>query len=477
MDLPFGNELPELDVLIVGAGLSGLTSALKILNKVDTLNVKIIEESPVPGGQLCSEGKRFVKQDQSELMAFLNQQNVTVDEAKEYDKIESLSRCWQLDRGLTSAPAKLELWRYINMLDNRMKKFDSRYKYRKRIPTMESHICKNLFFNLSRKFMYNLVTLASGVSAKDINFDEFMCLCSASGGVTLLVELYLTMPKSVQSLSCRTLLDTLLEKLNQNEIQCDVKAIKVEHFKNYVQVTDSTGQKHIAQAVILAIPCDKVNALQFEPQLPKNFRTVARGKEEKPKGQITEFFLSYDNSHWIDQGYSGQFLNVDPLVVGHESNSLEYSGYMLHTNGQADNVRDTVLDMLAAQFGDEMLNPVDYKQLTCELSSALHKPQVKPWNRIIWSSSASAATSNRNLMGGAVESGLRAAINALFIIRPQVVGWQDLSDVHERKNHSRDSPNYFLSLISRLNLYNVTFYSVFVVGLICLLGYGYNHSA
>lgn len=129
MDLPFGNELPELDVLIVGAGLSGLTSAVKILNKVDTLNVKIIEEGSMPGGQLSTEGHRFVQQDQSELIAFLTQLNVAVNERKESDQNESLNRCWELDRGLTSTLAKFELWRYIHMLDLRMNKFDSRYKW------------------------------------------------------------------------------------------------------------------------------------------------------------------------------------------------------------------------------------------------------------------------------------------------------------------------------------------------------------
>ncbi|EDW16684.1 uncharacterized protein LOC6575207 [Drosophila mojavensis] len=476
MDLPFGNELPELDVLIVGAGLSGLTSAVKILNKVDTLNVKIIEEGSMPGGQLSSEGNRFVQQDQSELIAFLTQLNVAVNERKESDRNESLNRCWELDRGLTSTLAKFELWRYIHMLDLRMNKFDSRYKYRTRIPTMERHICQNLFFSLSRKFMYNLVTLASGVSAKDIKYDEFMCLCSTSGGLSVLVDLYLTMPKSLLSLSCRSLLRALLEKLRHNEIQYDAKAIKVQHFKNYVLVTDSTGQRHIAQAVILAIPWNKVESLEFEPQLPRHYRTIGRGKAKRQTGQITQFFLRYDHSYWITQGYSGLFLNVDPFVVGYESNSLHYSGYMLHTEEQAGTVRDTVLDVLAEQFGEEMLDPMNYKQLTCELSSTLHTPQVKPWNRVIWSSSASAANSNRNLMGGAVESGLRAAINALFVIRPQVVEWQDLSDVHERNRYAGVSTSYISGLLSRLNLYNIAYYSVFVVGLICVLSYSYNQS-
>ncbi|XP_064550625.1 probable flavin-containing monoamine oxidase A isoform X2 [Drosophila montana] len=450
MDLPFGNELPQIDVLIVGAGLSGLTSAVKILSKEHSLNVKIIDEHSNPGGQLRGEGTRFSDQDD-----------------------QTLSRCWELDRGLTSAPAKFELWRYINMLDMRMKKFSSvRYEFRERIPTMERHICINLFFNLSREFMYQLVHLVTGMPASEINYDEFMALCSTSGGLNVLIDLFLAMPQSVLTLSSKKLLEILHEKLKYTEILNNVKAVKVEHFKNYVQVTDSHGKKHKAEAVILAIPWDKVNKLQFEPQLPKQYRIPSR-RTKKSKSMITQYSMRYNKSFWISQGYSGQFLNITPLVVGYEHNSIEYCGYMLHTVEEADSVRGTVLDLLAAQFGEEMLEPLHYKQETCELNTAMHKAQIKPWHRVIWSSSAAAATRDRNLMAGAVESGIRAAINALFVIRPQVVCWRDLQDVQDKNRYAGPSPGYFSGLLSRLNLYNITFYGVFVIGLICLLNFGY----
>ncbi|XP_032597492.1 probable flavin-containing monoamine oxidase A [Drosophila grimshawi] len=473
MDLPFGNDLPELDILIVGAGLAGLTSAIKILSKDSSLNMRIIDENRKPGGQLGSNGSRIVNKEQTELIAFLSQLNVAVRQRNL--NTDQLNRCWELDRGLTSTPASFELWRYIEMLDLRMKKFNGlHFQFRKRVPTMERHISTNLFFNKSRQFMFNLVLLTSGLPASEINYDEFMCLCSSSGGLSILVDLFMRLPSTLMDVSCKDLLEGLLKKLKHTDIRSGVKAVELEHFKNYVQLTDSKGDRHIAQAVILAIPWNKVNQLRFKPQLPQQFRDFSRISRQS-KFVITQFTIDYDKSYWLSKGYSGNFMNMKPLVVGYEQNKNEYGGYMLHdTDVETATVRDTILDLLAEQFGKEMLDPLEYKEEICELNTAVNKPQTRPWHRIVWSSSAAVATNNRNLMGGAVESGIRAAINALFVIRPQVVGWRDLLDVQQKDRYAGISPGYFASLLSRLNLYNITFYGIFVLGLICLLNFGYD---
>lgn len=124
MDLSFGNELPKLDVLIVGAGLAGLTAGVKILAKEHSLNMKIIDECGSPGGQLGTQGLRFVNKEQTEMIDLMNQLNVTL-RVREETEGGQLERCWDLDRGLMSAAVKFELRRYINMLDLRMKKFSS----------------------------------------------------------------------------------------------------------------------------------------------------------------------------------------------------------------------------------------------------------------------------------------------------------------------------------------------------------------
>ncbi|EDW80824.1 uncharacterized protein Dwil_GK11738 [Drosophila willistoni] len=476
MDLPFGTQTPELDVLIVGAGLSGLASAVKILSKEQSLKMKIIDENPMPGGQLGESGNRFVNSDQDQMITFLTYVQVLPHRYVPDFSSDSLRRCWDLDRGLTSLPARFELWRYINMLEIRMKKFGSKkFNLRNRGPTMERHICNNLFFNKSRFFMFNVVEIACGANPSDVDYDEFMVVCSSCGGLRMLIDLYFTFPSSLFEFSTRKLVDNIMEKIKFADMVMNCRATRVDHFKNYVEVSDSLGMKHTAQTVILAIPWNKVQKLEFNPPLPKEFQQTVKAYQ-KPRRVITQFYMRYPKSYWRSQGYSGHFLSSEPLVCGRECRSGIYRGYMMHTQDEVDEVKQTVLDLVSEYFGDEMQHPLEYQQSTFELNMALHSPQITPWHRVIWSSSAAVGTYYRNLMGGAVQSGVRAAVSALFVIRPQVVSWKDMMDVDEKDQYAGVNVGRVRGLLSRLNLYNVTFYSVFVLGIIFILNIGYNRS-
>ncbi|KAH8382652.1 hypothetical protein KR009_004638 [Drosophila setifemur] len=473
MDLQFGTQTPELDILIVGAGLSGLASAVKILSKESSLKMRIIEANGKLGGQLGDNGTKLLDGNQHDMLAFLAIIQHTPRRRRSDNS--RLKRCWDLDQGLTALPAKFELWRYINMLDLRMSKFRSKkFSLRHRVPNMEHHICHHLFFNKSRSFMLNLVELVCGSPANEVDYDVFMAVCSSCGGINNLMDFYFTCPSSFYEISTGALIENILELLQFTRITQNCKAVKLEHFKNYVQVTDAEGQKHTAQAVILAMPWNKVQKLQFEPPIPKAFlppRSTKAGK--KPRRMISQFQLQYGKSYWAEMGYSGNFLRSAPLVSSHECRMSTICGYMLHSPEEQDSVIEMVTDLLAGEFGEEMRQPLECQCSTDELSVSLHKPQVKPWYRIIWSSSSAVGTNYRSLMGGAVQSGFRAAVNALFVVRPQVVSWRDLPNEGERNSFDQDNSGRLTGLLSRLNLYNVTFYSLFVLGLIWLLNFGY----
>ncbi|XP_022209559.2 uncharacterized protein LOC111065618 isoform X2 [Drosophila obscura] len=347
---------------------------------------------------------------------------------------------------------------------------------RERVPSMERHITRNLFFSKSRNFMRNFVELVSGVHASAVDYDTFMSMCSSCGGLAVLLDFYFNFPNTFLELSTQKLIESILEKIGYIAITQNVRVVSVKHFRDYVELTDSQGEKYTAQAVILAIPWNKVQQLEFEPPIPKNFCPPPKAKL-KPSRLITQFSLSYSKCHWAEAGFSGNFLSSKPLVCGHECRQATYCGYMVHSPQESASVRQNVLDLLSSQFGDEMRNPLEYRQSTTELSMARHKPQVTPWHRVIWSSSSAVGTNYRTLMGGAVQSGVRAAVNALFVVRPQVVSWKDMIEVREKNPYeSSSTPTRLSGLLSRLNLYNVTFYSLFILGLIWLLKKGYCHA-
>ncbi|XP_017046753.1 uncharacterized protein LOC108091882 isoform X2 [Drosophila ficusphila] len=273
------------------------------------------------------------------------------------------------------------------------------------------------------------------------------------------------------------LIESILEQMQFTKINLNCRAVKVEHFKNYVQITDELGNKHTAQSVILAIPWNRVQKLEFEPRIPKVFLPpLATKAGQKQHRLITQFQLQYGKSIWSDLGYSGNFLNSNPLISSHECRQSTLCGFVLHSPEDQYGVLEEVVNLLADQFGEEMRQPLDFQCSTDELSVTLHKPQTKPWHRIIWSSSSAVGTNYRSLMGGAVQSGVRAAVNALFVVRPQVVSWKDMLDERPKNPYESNRTSRLRGLLSRLNLYNVTFYSFFVIGLIWLLNLGYNRS-
>lgn len=299
-----------------------------------------------------------------------------------------------------------------------------------------------------------------------------MCVCiNAFATLPRTSRRYFKQSNSSMVVSCERLLDALLEKLKDIEISTNEKVLKINHFKDYVEVVTTKSEPYTAQAVILAIPWDKICKLEFNPPIPKPYANkliCAKGK----KRVLTQYLMHYNKSYWETCGFSGEFMNTMPMVVGSVYRPGEYGGYILHSKDES-NLKEIVTGLLSEYFGQEMMEPRDFQQETIQINGLLGQPQTEPWLRVIWSSSSVGATNNRNLMGGAVESGLRAAINALYLVRPQVVSWRDLKSVSERPSNATYTSSILPTFFSRLNLYNFTFYSFVVIGLVVVLNYGY----
>lgn len=116
----------KIDILIVGAGLSGLTSALKIIQKEPSLRVRILESSTRIGGQLTNTslgeiGAKWITEDQCHIYRLLNTLQVPIH--KRNIVSSQLKNYRELDEGWFASLAKYELQRYINELELKMEFF------------------------------------------------------------------------------------------------------------------------------------------------------------------------------------------------------------------------------------------------------------------------------------------------------------------------------------------------------------------
>ncbi|XP_061396815.1 amine oxidase [flavin-containing] A, partial [Musca vetustissima] len=418
------------DVLIIGGGLSGLTSALRLHEREPGLRIALLEANNVIGGQLRANqlgelGAKWITEDQYHIYTLLRDLNVTLHR-RNIDGL-TLQRYWQIDRGIFARLSKYELKRYINELELQM---DSRGAEAKRFSklTMHSHIGKHLFFSMSRKFMSNFVLLISGTEACDISFNEFINICRTSGGIGRLINLLYEVPNGIIGFSSGELITKIMDHLSYVEFHYGHKVIEIQQYRDYVHVRDSQNNMYVAQAVIVAIPWNFIQEIKFRPALPLEL-VKPPANVNKTKHVLTSFLASYRESHWQRENYSGQYLNLEPFLITHHYHDNILYGYYIHEEGIEPLVKTIILHKLAEAFGEGMLVPLEYSQHTFEMSSVAHAPLTTPWNRVIWSSSAAAGTCYRGLLGGAVQSGYRAVMNTLLVCRPQLVTWQDISEI------------------------------------------------
>lgn len=117
------------NIIIVGAGISGLTSALRIRQRSPDLEVTILEASNQAGGQLRAThlgeiGAKWLTEDQCHIYRLLK--FLEVPTRKRSVLGPHLRAYWEIDDGFWGKLAKYELMRYIRELDLEMDYFKTR---------------------------------------------------------------------------------------------------------------------------------------------------------------------------------------------------------------------------------------------------------------------------------------------------------------------------------------------------------------
>lgn len=456
------------DVIIIGGGLSGLTTAYKILQKEPTLRLIILEENETIGGQITTTkfdnelGGKIIRFDNTHVFNLLTDLGVNMRRRPPSSK--NLKRCWSLDEGRFAPIAKFELDRYIRYLNLQAQFFKSGtydLSPNDRKYTMWANVKKNLYFDSSRVFMKNLIRLVAGVDAKDISFVEFMNIVHSCGSIKALIDLYIDPSQNVLEFSGEQLLEVLESRLDTITIRRCAKVVEIHHYENYVQVTETEGNMHTSKVLVLAVPCNQIEDIFITPPVPEEWEVPCSGD----KYFVTSFRVKYEESHWRRKGFSGSIYSAEPPIFIHAHNQTALDGYIMHGQGDELRVKSTVLNCLVDKFGEEMREPFEFSQHTYEQTSLLNLPCVTPWNRIVWSSTAT-ATLYRGCLNGAVQSGLRGAMHALLILRPQSISWQDLAEI-QRANAVYRYPSHWELIKSTVNVYNAVVYSL-VALVVCI---------
>lgn len=113
------NHNTMYDIIVVGAGLSGLVAVYYVLKKTQTLKILIVEKETKCGGQItdriASEDSRWFSLDQKQLIALCKELKVTY---VHYPAIQNCSRhIWEFEKARFALLAQWELQRFVNYFD------------------------------------------------------------------------------------------------------------------------------------------------------------------------------------------------------------------------------------------------------------------------------------------------------------------------------------------------------------------------
>lgn len=229
----------------------------------------------------------------------------------------------------------------------------------------------------------------------------------------------------------------LADRIGKDRIHLGAPVASIAQDDAGVTVTTSAGQAWRGRHVIVAVPVPLSARIEFTPRLPALREQLC---QRAPMAAAVKCFARYERPFWRARGLSGEAASGDgPIAVTFDQSSEDgraacllafIGGHFARTWHRipADERRQIVLGKLARYFGDEAQKPIAYAEIDWATERwsgggpialfppgtlSTHGPALRaPAGRIHWAGTETA----RHCMGfmdGAVESAHRAAAEIL----------------------------------------------------------------
>uniref|UniRef100_T1IXY1 Amine oxidase n=1 Tax=Strigamia maritima TaxID=126957 RepID=T1IXY1_STRMM len=501
-----------LDVIVVGAGLSGLSAAYK-LKKVDSsCKIIILEAKFRVGGRTLSHrlrcanhrtdlwdlGGQWVSSTQPHITALIKDLNIeTYPQFLEGNKLLQLQKnkitsynSWIPDISFWAA---IELFRFIQKLETLAQEINVKNPYlHPRAEeldgmTFESYKNKHLRCYESRQLIDIAFRTTFGFDPCNMSCLYVLMYGNAAGGILRLFEgtegaaQQLRVKGGTQQISFK-----LMDKLGAENVLLNhaVTEIIQREESNLVIVNTTNGKTFHATKLILAIPVHEALRIKFCPLLPEPKRLLF---QNMPVGHLTKFICTYETTFWRAKNLSGEIVTNGgaPIVAGCDTGPLGivYDGTTHNGNPALVGFisghvgvqwslktpmerKAAVLQCLAIFFGNDALEPIDYAEKVwseepynggCPVNvmvpgvmKYVPKDFRKPYGKIHFAGTET-STSWCGYMNGAVQAGFRAAKEVLHDQVPGSIDEKELADTaYAKPNFDDDEDNLVDNTTSRL---------------------------
>lgn len=464
MTTPKQHAEPHHDVVVIGAGLSGLTAATQLTER--GLDVRVLEaRDRVAGrneggtfanGQPIELGGQWVGPTQDEVLKLIDQ--LGLETFTVYDEGQSLlAHNGKLSRGDDDTfglppSAAQELSRLIELIDTTCASFDlerpweSPEAQRLDKMTTSAWLDENCHDDLAREFLEVMLVTLLAAEAEEYSALHFLFYMASGGG---LHRLMITIGGAQEARvlgGTHQISERLADRLGEAvQLNQEVVGISVEQGaddEERLVAVDTIYETVTAKRVVVALPPMLAGRLRYDPPMPANRDALTA---QIPAGYVIKFQAMYETPFWREDGLSGEAMSLEHSVSLTYDNCVPDAdqgilvGFVEGHHAKAfnnideDERRQRILDDLVELFGPQAAEPIDFLQrnwneepftrgcyggrLGTGVWTHLGQHLREPVGPIHWASAETAAVWS-GYMDGAVRSGQRAAEEVVEALLP-----------------------------------------------------------
>ncbi|XP_013857909.1 probable flavin-containing monoamine oxidase A [Austrofundulus limnaeus] len=489
------------DVVIVGAGLSGLSAAHYLRKRDAKLKILILEGKDRVGGRTVSSeipaangadvwdfGGQWVGSTQKHVMELIKELGLEVypqfNTGKKVLHVGGPDSRVRVYR--TSIPAlsplvlldlTLFLWK-IDRLSGTVCVQDP-LKTPNAVEldgmTLQSYIEQHAWTAELKEQLGVCSRSVFGMEPSQMSFLFFLMYAAAAGGVLALLE---STPGCAQEFKIKggtqQLSECLSERVGWKNVRLGSAVTAIWQDAEWARVTTSRDT-FLCRAVIVTCPPHLAAKIHYQPPLPtmREFLT-----QNMPVGHMIKFIITYQTAFWKEKGFSGEIVagssSNSPFCVTFDATSPRgnpalvgfIAGQQASRWGpnEPGERRGAVVSSLVKYLGPEAASFIHYEEkdwakedysggcpvnvMAPGLLTYYHPSLRKPCGRIHWAGTET-ATQWCGYMSGAVQAGRRAALEVLVEVCHVVLTAEEQEALQQSQPAGSRPSSRLLCLFSR----------------------------
>uniref|UniRef100_A0A3B5AEN7 Amine oxidase n=1 Tax=Stegastes partitus TaxID=144197 RepID=A0A3B5AEN7_9TELE len=453
------------DVIIVGAGLSGLSAAHLLRKRDAKLRILILEGKDRVGGRTMTRelpaaggvdrwdlGGQWVGSTQTHILELIKELGLEVyPQFRTGKKVHHMGGPTSKVRTFRSSiptlsPAVLMdftqlLWKIDRLCATVCVQDPSRTPNAVQLDGMTLHsYLEQHAWTAELKEELGLGSRAVfGVEPSQMSFLFFLMYAAAAGGLLPLLE---STPGSAQEFKIKggtqQLSECLAERVGWKNVRLGSAVTAIWQDAEWARVA-TAADTFLCRAVIVTCPPHLAAKIHYEPALPSQREFLT---QSMPVGHMIKFIITYQTAFWREKGFSGESVAGSstecPFCVTFDATSPNGNAALVGfisgqqasqwTSKEPEERRKAVLSSLVKYFGPEAASFIHYEEkdwakeeysggcpvnvMAPGLLTYYHPSLRRPCGRIHWAGTET-ATQWCGYLSGAVQAGQRAALEVL----------------------------------------------------------------